>query len=183
MYSNACYQTVGGPKMKDIRKPISWGRRFPREQWRKSWPARSRGEYEPVSRWILVQVAAILVHPLPRPICQAWKSGPLDIRRTQSFEHRNIFSPNSPFIAATSAGWRAPKPIIPPIYSSLFFFLSLRFFRAILFVTDCPIVKPKQTKVLAWYGKNLLIKRALDHLTIVYIHTKQFPIAINCNID
>lgn len=111
--------------MKDIRKPISWGRRFPREQWRKSWPARSRGEYEPVSRWILVQVAAILVHPLPRPICQAWKSGPLDIRRTQSFEHRNIFSPNSPFIAATSAGWRAPKPIIARQFTHLSFSFSL----------------------------------------------------------
>lgn len=70
------------------------------------------------------------------------------------------------------------RPLLPddarqnrssPIYSSLFFFLSLRFFRAILFVTDCPIVK--QAKVLAWYEKNLLIKRALDHRTN-YIHTK-----------
>lgn len=177
MYSNVCYQTVGGPKMKDIRKPISWGRRFPREQWRKSWPARSRGEYEPVSRWILVQVAAILLCRVPyaRPGSPAlWTFGERKVSST------GIFFPQIVHLSRPLLPDDARQNRSSPIYSSFFFFLSLRFFRAILFVTDCPIVK--QAKVLARYEKNLLIKRALDHRTN-YIHTKQFPIAINCNID
>lgn len=81
--------------MKDIRKPISWGRPTPFSKGtmaKELAPVRSRGEYEPVSRSILAQVAAILLHPLPRPICQACKTL-LDIRRTQNFLDRNIFFP------------------------------------------------------------------------------------------